>query len=74
MLTAVGSSQCSGLQRHEVVVQPGSTTRLRLINAATLVYMTVCFEKHTVTVIALDAAPVEPKPFYECVDVNTGQR
>jgi L-ascorbate oxidase len=47
---------------------------VRLINAATLVYMTVCFEKHTVTVVALDAAPVEPKEFYECVDVNSGQR
>jgi len=41
---------------------------------AALVYMTVCFEKHSVTIVALDAAPVEPKSFYECVDVNTGQR
>jgi L-ascorbate oxidase len=39
-----------------------------------LVYMTVCFEKHTVTVVALDAAPVTPRDFKECVDVNTGQR
>jgi len=29
-----------------------------------LVYMTVCFEEHTVTVVALDAAAVEPpSPF-----------
>lgn len=56
------------------MVQPGKTSRVRLVNAATLVYMTVCFEKHNITVIALDAAPVEPKSFYECVDVNTGQR
>jgi hypothetical protein len=39
-----------------------------------LVYLTVCFERHHVTVVALDAAPVTPKTFYECVDVNTGQR
>lgn len=60
--------------RTEVTVRPGSTTRLRLINAGMLVYMTVCVEKHTLTVVALDAAPVEPRSFYECVDVNTGQR
>lgn len=71
---AVGDSKCNGQQRPTVVVQPGSSTRIRLINAATLVYLTVCFERHTVTVIALDAAPVKPKSFYECVDVNTGQR
>jgi FtsP/CotA-like multicopper oxidase with cupredoxin domain len=71
---AVGNSKCSSQQRPEITVKPGSTTRVRLVNAATLVYMTVCFEKHNVTVVALDAAPVEPKTFSECVDVNTGQR
>lgn len=55
-------------------VEPNSVNRIRIINAATLVYMTVCFEKHDVTVVALDAVPVEPKTFKECVDVNTGQR
>lgn len=73
-VAAVGDGACRGLKRTELVVEQGKTTRLRLVNAATLVYMTVCFEKHTVTVIALDAAPVEPKSFSECVDVNTGQR
>lgn len=38
------------------------------------VYMTVCFEKHNVQVVALDAAPVAPKTFYQCVDINSGQR
>eukprot|EP00879_Flechtneria_rotunda_P031612 GHRR01034549.1.p1 GENE.GHRR01034549.1~~GHRR01034549.1.p1 ORF type:complete len:321 (+),score=110.97 GHRR01034549.1:649-1611(+) len=70
---AAGSSSCNP-QREVVTIKPGSTTRLRIINAGTLVYMTVCFEKHNVTVVALDAAPVEPKTFNECVDVNTGQR
>lgn len=47
---------------------------MRIINAATLVYMTVCFEAHHVTVVAMDAIPVQPKTFFECVDVNSGQR
>jgi L-ascorbate oxidase len=71
---AVGNSKCSSQQQAEITVKPGSTTRVRLVNAATLVYMTVCFEKHSATVVAMDAAPVEPKTFSECVDVNTGQR
>jgi L-ascorbate oxidase len=73
-VAAVGNSACRNLKRPELVVDQGKTTRLRLVNAATLVYMTVCFENHKVTVIALDAAPVEPKEFDQCIDVNTGQR
>ncbi|KAF6252743.1 Cupredoxin [Scenedesmus sp. NREL 46B-D3] len=61
-------------QRYRVTAKPGQTQRLRLINAATLVYMTVCIQGHTLTVVALDAAPVEPQDFFECVDINTGQR
>lgn len=38
------------------------------------VYMTVCFQNHTATVVAADAMPVAPQSFYECVDVNAGQR
>lgn len=64
----------SSCKREVLTVEPNSLNRIRLINAGTLVYMTVCFEKHDVTVVALDAAPVEPKTFRECVDVNTGQR
>lgn len=71
---SIGASKCSSQQRPQITVKPGSTTRVRLVNAATLVYMTVCFEKHSVTVVALDAAPVEPKTFSECVDINSGQR
>eukprot|EP00878_Enallax_costatus_P033800 GHUV01037365.1.p1 GENE.GHUV01037365.1~~GHUV01037365.1.p1 ORF type:complete len:432 (+),score=88.08 GHUV01037365.1:181-1476(+) len=64
----------SSCKREMLTVVPGSLNRIRLINAGALVYMTVCFEKHDVTVVALDAAPVEPKTYRECVDVNTGQR
>jgi FtsP/CotA-like multicopper oxidase with cupredoxin domain len=60
---------------HEVVtVKPGSTTLLRLINGATLVYMTVCVAGHSVTLVALDGNPVAPRTFRECVDINSGQR
>lgn len=70
----VSAAEGSGCQREVLTVVPGSLNRIRIINAATLVYMTVCFEKHDVTVVALDAAPVEPKTYRECVDINTGQR
>jgi hypothetical protein len=60
---------------HEVIsVKPSATTLLRLINAATLVYMTVCVGGHSVTLVALDGNPVAPRRFRECVDINSGQR
>jgi len=61
--------------RHEVIkVNPNTRVLVRLINAATLVYQTVCFEKHDVTVVAMDGNPVKPITFRECVDINMGQR
>jgi Multicopper oxidase len=63
---------CPG--RYAVTVQPGSTNRIRIINAGMSVYMTVCFQGHNVTVVALDAAPTAPVTFNGCVDVNLGQR
>jgi len=66
--------RCNNKARATITVSNNKVNRLRLINAATLVYMTVCFEKHDVTVVALDAAPVEPRTFEECVDINSGQR
>jgi L-ascorbate oxidase len=57
-----------------IKVNPKTRVLVRLINAATLVYMTVCFEKHDVTVVAMDANPVKPITFRECVDINSGQR
>lgn len=53
---------------------PGQTYRFRIINGGSLLYQTVCFEGHNVTVIAADATPTEPISFGPCVDVNSGQR
>jgi FtsP/CotA-like multicopper oxidase with cupredoxin domain len=72
LFLAAGKNVCG--QRYTVTAKVGKTQRLRLINAGTLVYMTVCIQAHTLTVVALDAAPVEPRDFFECVDINTGQR
>jgi hypothetical protein len=70
---AAPNTQCQ--RRYtEIVVPTAAASTIRIINAATLVYMTVCIEKHSLLVVALDAAPVEPKNFYECVDVNAGQK
>ena len=66
-----GNPGCS----HEVIpVTAGKTYRLRIINAGSLAYQTVCFEGHNVTIIAADATPTEPVSFGSCVDVNSGQR
>ncbi|PNW88481.1 hypothetical protein CHLRE_01g031500v5 [Chlamydomonas reinhardtii] len=67
------SNNNPGCTHTQVTVQPGKTYRLRLVNAALLVYMTVCFEGHNVTLIAADAVPVAPVST-QCVDVNSGQR
>lgn len=55
------------------MVEAGKTYRLRLVNAGALVYMTVCFEGHSVQVVALDGIPIEPITT-QCVDINSGQR
>ncbi len=63
-----------GCTHANVTVEAGKTYRLRLIAATTLVYTTVCFEGHNVTLIAADAYPIDPISFGSCVDVNSGQR
>ena len=47
-----------------------------MVSSAELVYLTVCFEGHNVTVVALDGFPVLPfvPPVPGCVDVNAAQR
>lgn len=67
------SDLSSGCTHETVVVEPNSTTRIRLISGAELVYMTVCFEGHNVTVIAADAVPIQPFTA-SCLDINAGQR
>ena len=69
-----GSGEACAECRTHITVTAGATHRLRLVNAGMLVYTTVCFEQHTVTVVALDASPVTPKSYKECVDVDMGQR
>ena len=68
-------TRAGGSWGHEVVsVRPGSTSLLRFINGAALVYLTVCIESHTLVLVALDGNPVAPRSFSECVDINSGQR
>lgn len=60
--------------RYSIQVLPDSVYRIRLIGAGSLVYQIVCFEGHNVTLVAIDASPVNPLEVGECVDVNLGQR
>ena len=62
-----------GCTHETMIVQTNTTTRIRLISGAELVYMTVCFEGHNVSVVAADAVPIDPFPS-SCVDINAGQR
>ncbi len=62
-----------GCTHSSFVVEAGKTYRLRLVNAGALVYMSVCFEGHSVQVVALDGIPIEPIAT-QCVDINSGQR
>ena len=56
-----------------MTVEAGKTYRVRIINAASLAFLSVCFGGHNVTVVAADAYPVDPLPV-QCVDINLGQR
>lgn len=60
--------------RYVLNVEPKTTVRIRLIGAGSLLYQTVCFEGHNLTLIEEDARAVEPLALGECVDVNLGQR
>lgn len=61
--------------RATFTITPGETKTFRLINAGVLLYMTVCFAGHEVTVLNADARAVQPVVFGNgCVDVNSGQR
>ena len=63
----------AGCTHYTTIVTPGQTTLYRIINAGTLVYQTVCFEDHPVTIVAADAYPIAPLNS-TCVDINAGQR
>ena len=63
----------AGCKHYTTTVKPGETRLYRLINAGTLMYQTVCFEQHAVTIVAADAYPTQ-HVHTACVDVNAGQR
>ena len=71
------SHQCGcgapGCQRYNMTVEAGKTYRVRIINAGSLLFLSVCFDRHNVTIVAADAYPVNPQPV-SCVDINLGQR
>ncbi|CAL8462933.1 g2467 [Coccomyxa elongata] len=62
-----------GCKRENVTVEAGKTYRIRMINAGSLAYLTVCFADHNVTIVAADAYPTNPLTV-PCVDINLGQR
>ena len=66
-----GAARCA---REEFEVAPGEAATFRIVNAAQLVYMTVCFQGHKLTLTAADGRAVAPLALGECVDVNAGQR
>ncbi len=71
------SSKCGsadpGCQRYNMTVEAGKTYRVRIINAGSLLFLSVCFDRHNVTIVAADAYPVNLQPV-SCVDINLGQR
>ena len=63
----------AGCSRYNMTVEAGKTYRIRMINAGSLVFYTVCFAGHNVTIVAADSFPVTPLSV-SCVDINLGQR
>ena len=60
--------------RYRLSVRPNTSYRIRLIGAGSLLQQMVCFEGHTLTLVATDARETEPLEVGECVDVNLGNR
>ena len=56
-----------------MTVETGKTYRIRMIGAGSLDFLTVCFDRHNVTIVAADAYPTEHLQV-QCVDINLGQR
>ena len=68
-----GTSAGAGCTHYTTTVTPGQTKLYRIINAGTLVYQTICFEEHLVTIVAADGYATAPLNT-TCVDINAGQR
>jgi FtsP/CotA-like multicopper oxidase with cupredoxin domain len=69
----VSAGIATGCKRENVTVEAGKTYRIRMINAGSLAFLSVCFSGHNVTVFAADAYPIIPLNV-SCVDINLGQR
>ncbi|KAK9828854.1 hypothetical protein WJX72_002416 [[Myrmecia] bisecta] len=63
-----------GCTHENITIAAGKTYRFRIINSGSLLYQTVCFGGHNVTIVAADATPTDPISFGPCVDINSGQR
>lgn len=65
----------SGCSRSEWLVAPGKKYLFRLINAAASVYVSVCFEGHSIDLVTADGTPVDGWTFNDgCININSGQR
>jgi L-ascorbate oxidase len=69
--SASSSSQCT---HEQFEVEAGKTYLFRIINGGSLLYQTLCFEGHNVTIVAADAIPITPLEANRCIDINLGQR
>eukprot|EP00798_Chlamydomonas_sp_ICE-L_P001752 gene1752-33161_t len=65
--------QHKGCRRARLSVDYDKRYLIRLVNAATTSFLTVCFEGMRVMIIAADTTPIEYRAA-NCVDINTGQR
>ncbi|RYP71468.1 hypothetical protein DL771_004835 [Monosporascus sp. 5C6A] len=66
--------QCTGGRRYATRVRPGSTVRLRLINASSFLSYWFSIDNHTLTIVELDGVEVAPLEGQRGVYLNVGQR
>ena len=56
-------------------VEPDAAYRVRMVGAGSLLFQVICFEGHELTLIQVDARPIQPVVLKDgCVDINLGQR
>ncbi|RYP25120.1 hypothetical protein DL765_000001 [Monosporascus sp. GIB2] len=65
---------CTGGRRYATRVRPGSTVRLRLINASSFLSYWFSIDNHTLTIVELDGVEVAPLEGQRGVYLNVGQR
>lgn len=70
--STASSTECT---HEQYEVEAGKTYLFRILNGGHLLYQTVCFEGHNVTIVAADAVPTAPlAAANNCIDVNSGER